>query len=134
EARSGTMVETSIEDTPLGTQRVSIYLPARFRDSRRYPLLIVHDGGDYLRYAALKTVLDNLIHRLEVAPLVVALTHPCDRIGEYPNNPSHAAYIAEHLLPFMETRYPLYKTPAARCLMGASFGGVASLSTAWRYP
>ena len=33
----------------------------------RYPLLIVHDGGDYLQYAAAKTVLDNLIHRLDVA-------------------------------------------------------------------
>lgn len=134
EARPGTMVETQLENTPLGTQRVSIYLPARFRESRRYPLLIVHDGGDYMRYAALKTVLDNLIHRLEVAPLVAAVTHPGDRIGEYPNNPLHAAFIAEHLLPFMESRYPLYAAPAARCLMGASFGGVASLSTAWRYP
>jgi enterochelin esterase-like enzyme len=34
----------------------------------------------------------------------------------------------------MEKQFPLYGTPATRCLMGASFGGVASLSTAWRYP
>ena len=26
-----------------------------------------HDGGDYLNYAGIKTVLDNLIHRLEMA-------------------------------------------------------------------
>jgi enterochelin esterase-like enzyme len=30
----------------------------------RYPLLIVHDGGDYLDYASMKIVLDNLIHDL----------------------------------------------------------------------
>ena len=47
-----------------GTRRVTLYRPARFRKTRRYPLLLVHDGGDYLAYAALKTVLDNLIHRL----------------------------------------------------------------------
>lgn len=134
EARPGTLVDATLEATPLGTRPVTIYLPARFRESRRYPLLIVHDGGDYLRYAALKTVLDNLIHRLEVAPVIAALTHPGDRMVEYPNDPKHAAFLAEHLLPFMEKRYPLYEAPGARCLMGASFGGVASLSTAWRYP
>ena len=38
-----------------------------------YPLLVVHDGSDYLRYASMQTVLDNLIHRLEMAEVVVAL-------------------------------------------------------------
>ena len=27
----------------------AIYLPARYRETRRYPLLVVHDGGDYVR-------------------------------------------------------------------------------------
>ena len=44
-----------------------LYLPARYSTAQRYPLLVVHDGGDYLHYAAMKTVLDNLIHRLDVA-------------------------------------------------------------------
>ena len=47
----------------------ALYLPARFRRTRRYPLLVVHDGHDYLRYAALGTILDNLIHRLEIPEL-----------------------------------------------------------------
>ena len=34
--------------------RVGIYLPARFRRTRRYPLLVVHDGHDYLRYAGMQ--------------------------------------------------------------------------------
>jgi hypothetical protein len=129
------MKEMLFKETKLGgPRRVSVYLPARFRESRRYPLLIVHDGGDYMRYASLQTVLDNLIHRLEVAPLVVALTHPGDRLSEYPNHPGHAAFIAEQVLPEMKAKFPLYDAPASRCLMGASFGGVAALATAWRYP
>ena len=32
------------------TRPLSVYLPARFRRTRRYPLLIVHDGEDYLRF------------------------------------------------------------------------------------
>ena len=135
EALEGSIKEMIFKETALGgPRRVSVYLPARFRESRRYPLLIVHDGADYMRYAALQTVLDNLIHRLEVAPLVVALTHPGDRLSEYPNHPGHAKFIAEQLLPEMQAKFPLFDAPASRCLMGASFGGVASLATAWRYP
>jgi len=135
DARKGTIKEMLFAQTTLGgPRRVSVYLPARFRETRRYPLLIVHDGGDYMRYASLQTVLDNLIHRLEVAPLIVALTHPGDRLSEYPNNAHHSAFIAQQVLPEMQAKFPLYEAPASRCLMGASFGGVAALATAWRYP
>lgn len=134
DVRQGTLEEYVLEQTPLGPQRVSVYLPARFHPDRRYNLLIVHDGGDYMAYASLKTVLDNLIHQLDVAPLIVAMTHPQDRMRQYPNDDRHAAFIAETLLDWMEQRYPTYGTPQSRCLMGASFGGVASLRTAWRYP
>ena len=135
EARPGTIETITFVQTPWGDERrVDLYLPARFRRSRRYPLLIVHDGGDYLRFAELKTVLDNLIHRGEVAPLVVALSYPHDRMVEYPNDPLHADFLVNHVVPTLERRLPLYGTPAQRCLMGASFGGVASLSVAWRNP
>ena len=45
------------------TRSMHVYLPARFRKTRRYPLLFVHDGHDYLRYASLGAILDNLIDR-----------------------------------------------------------------------
>ena len=48
-------------------RKVTLYLPARFQVAARYPLLVVHDGGDFLEYGSVKTVLDNLIHRLDVA-------------------------------------------------------------------
>lgn len=135
DAREGALHEVVLTVTPWNSPRtVTVYTPARFRKSRRYPLLVVHDGGDYLKFARMKVVLDNLIHRLEVAPMVVAFTHPHDRMTEYPDDPKHQSFIVDHLVPFMEANYPLYKTPAQRCLMGASFGGVASLSTAWRHP
>jgi len=135
EARQGTLEELWLQQTPFGEPRkVTVYLPARFRPSRRYSLLVVHDGGDFLRYASFRQVLDNLIHRLEVAPMIVALTHPGDRLTEYPDDPRHAAMICEVLVPELESRYPLMPVPSARGLVGASFGAVASLAAAWRYP
>lgn len=135
EARPGALETFRLRSAALGrTEEVRIYLPARFRSTRRYPLLVVHDGEDYLRYSALRTVLDNLIHRNEVAPTVVALTQSRDRLREYAADERHARFLAEELVPALEARYPLAKGAAQRALAGASFGAVASLSTAWRYP
>jgi enterochelin esterase-like enzyme len=117
-----------------GQRRVTLYRPARFRDSRRYPLLVVHDGRDYERYASLTTVLDNLIHRLDIAGLVVALTQPPNRTEQYRDSAEHARYIAQELVPALERDLPLIGSSEGRGLMGASLGAVASLSTAIRYP
>ena len=138
EARPGSLVDMVVPSRALRRDcAVTLYLPARFRRAdpeTRYPLLIVHDGGDYLRYADAKTVLDNLIHRLDVAELVVAFIYPGDRLAEYANSAAHARYLTAELLPRLEAELPLAGTPSGRCLMGSSFGAVASLSTAYRYP
>lgn len=131
----GTLEERVMASRALdGQRRVTIYRPARFRESRKYPLLVVHDGDDYLRFANLKHVLDNLIHELDIPAMVVALTHPPDRLEQYRDSAQHAQYIAEELVPSLEAELPLLGTPEGRGLMGASLGAVASLSTAIRYP
>jgi enterochelin esterase-like enzyme len=135
EARPGSLVDMVVPSRALRRDaRVTLYLPARFRRSAQYPLLIVHDGGDYLGYADAKTVLDNLIHRLDVAELVAAFVYPGDRLAEYANSAAHARYLTAELLPRLEAELPLVAKPGGRCLMGSSFGAVASLATAYRYP
>lgn len=133
--RGGSLLDLEVESAVFGDQRaVEIYLPARRRRRRRYPLLIVHDGGDYLRYASLKTVLDNLIDAREIPPLIVALTSSPERLVEYAADPRHGAFLVDELLPRLESKLPLIDDPASRGLMGASFGAVAALATAWRRP
>jgi len=134
-ARPGHLERFTIHSQAFGGDRTGLlYLPARFRRSRHYPLLVVHDGEDYLNYAGMKVILDNLLHRLEIPDLIVAFVNSPDRIREYPNNEIHARFVTEELLPFVGQHYPLIDDPHARCLMGASFGGVASFSVANRYP
>ncbi|MGB3258488.1 MAG: alpha/beta hydrolase-fold protein [Ornithinimicrobium sp.] len=111
-----------------------VYLPARYRPSSAYPLLVVHDGDDYLNYAAMQTVLDNLIHRLDMAETVVVFSNPGERLREYPNSAAHARHLSAELVPYLSDRLSLIDRPDARCLMGASFGAMASLSTAYRKP
>jgi enterochelin esterase-like enzyme len=135
EARPGTLEPWVVKSKAFNdTRAFAVYYPARYRKTRRYPLIWVHDGPDYLRFANLRTVLDNLIHRLEIPGVIVALSGSPNRIGEYANDERHARFVAEEAIPDLEARLPLIGKPRGRCLMGASFGGVASLSTAVRYP
>ena len=135
EARPGSLEELVVPSDGLGRDaRVTLYLPARFRRTRRYPLLLVHDGGDFLAYGGMQTVLDNLFHRLDVAEMLVAFLHPGERLVEYADHPGHARFLAEELTPRLERDWPLAGDPAERGIMGASFGALASLAAAARYP
>ncbi|HSR66892.1 MAG TPA: alpha/beta hydrolase-fold protein [Acidobacteriota bacterium] len=135
DARPGAIDDISMHSKIFASdRRFRLYLPARYRRSRNYPLLIVHDGNDYLNFASLQTVLDNLIHRLEIPPLIAALTHSSDRLVEYAADLRHADHLAHELLPYLEKRLPLVRRPEGRGLMGASFGAVAALHAAWTHP
>jgi len=134
-ARAGIVDEIAVPSEALRDDRhVAVYVPARFRRNRRYPLLVVHDGYDYLRYANLQAVLDNLIHRLEIPPLIAALTQSANRLEEYAGHDAHSRFVAVELPERLQHSFPLHASPAARGLMGASFGAVASLHAAWRHP
>ena len=135
QARRGQIERWSLASEAFGDERaVNVYSPARMRRTRSYPLLIVHDGPDYLRFSSLETVLDNLIHRLEIPPMVVCLLQTSDRLREYADDERHARFLATELVPELERRYPLVHAAHSRCLVGASFGAVASLAAAWRHP
>lgn len=135
DVREGELVADRIDSQVFrGSRDLQVYLPARYRANRRYPLLIVHDGLDYVKFAALKVVLDNLIEALEIPTLIAALIQSPDRLKEYGADDRHARFLGEELLPFMASKYPLIDEPRARGVMGASFGGVASLHAAWRNP
>ena len=135
DTRSGTLTGFQMHSEAFDSQRnIQVYLPARFKRRRSYPLLVVHDGADYLHYANFKTVLDNLIHSLEIPPMIVAMTQSPDRLIEYTGDQRHALFIGDELLREMNAKFPLIDSNGARGLMGASLGGVATLHTAHQYP
>ena len=115
DARPGELVELTVPSRALGRDaQVTLYLPARFRRTATYPLLVVHDGDDFLQYAAVKTVLDNLIHRLDVAETVVAFLQPGDRLDEYANSAAHSRFLTEELVPSWRPAAAGRASPPAR--------------------
>jgi enterochelin esterase-like enzyme len=134
-AVSGELVDLRLPSRALRREaHVTLYIPSRMRRDRRMPLLVVHDGGDFLRFSSMATVLDNLMHRRLMADCVVAFTHPGDRLREYAASAAHSRFLTTELIPQVEGSLQLAGEPRGRVLMGASFGGVAALSAAVRAP
>jgi enterochelin esterase family protein len=114
-----------------GDRKVTLYLPNGFDRSKTYPLVFVHDGGDYLTFGSMALVLDNLIRWKVIPPLVAAFSWPGNRLHEYAAIEDHAGFVVEEALPRILGAYPISGT---RLVMGASLGAVAALHTAWRHP
>jgi len=134
-SRRGTLVEGTLRSQAWGDERsYHVYVPAEARPGKEYPLLVVHDGKDFLNYARMGVLLDNLIHRHEVAPLIVCFTSGVDRNREYAANPRQADFLARDLVPHLRGRFPVLPGPEFNGLMGASFGAVSSLYAATRHP
>ncbi|MBT8249063.1 MAG: prolyl oligopeptidase family serine peptidase, partial [Acidimicrobiia bacterium] len=113
------------------TRRAHVYLPASDVDGP-WPLLVAHDGCEYTEYAALTTVLDNLIAEGEIPPVACVLSDPGDRMAEYTGDDRHAEHIVHELIPAVAGQITV--DPNRMVALGASLGGVASLHAAWRHP
>lgn len=130
-APEGTLVRSTIDSEAYGYLcPVNWYYPATGSVGPR-PLLVVHDGSDFVRHAGLLDVLDNLIAERVIPPVVVALVDPGDRMSEYSDDPRHAAFVAEIVREAI-THHGVNADPADHAYLGASLGGVAALSAAWR--
>ena len=134
-APAGRIEEIGVASAAFGeTRGVRVYLPAGHDAGRAYPLVVVHDGDDYVAYADLPVVLDNLIDEGAIPPVIVALVQTRDRLGEYSGSRAHARFLVQELLPALGARWRIAAAAEERVLLGASLGAVASLSTAFRFP
>ena len=134
-APAGSIEAIDVESAIFGETRAErLYLPASHVPGEPLPLLIVHDGHDFVDYADLGICLDNLIHAGDIPPLVAALVQSGARMDEYPRGRRHARYLVDELLPAVESRHAIASEPSRRVLLGASLGAVAALATLFRYP
>lgn len=134
----GTLEEVRFESEILGLERlVTVYLPHGYGDSdRSYPLLVVHDGADWLEKGLMANTLDNLIGS-RIRPVVVAFLKARDEWWLEAGGTATAAHVdmlTSELVPLLEERYRLEKGPESRALMGNTGWGLTSAYAALRHP
>lgn len=134
----GTLFDTTMASPTLNNSRtVRVYLPAGYElNTARYPVVLFHDGLDYLALGSAANVLDNLIHQGRIPPCVAVFVPAVNRSPEYAGAQidSYTDFIVNTVMHWVDTRFRTRSDPAARAVMGASNGGNISLYMAMKHP
>ena len=144
EVRHGTFDQSKI--FPGTTRDYWVYVPNGLDPARPAPVMIFQDG---LQYSA-TNVLNNLIHKREIPPLVGIFVQPgvvkaiatnaLDRFNrsyEYDGlGDSYARFLLEELLPYVTAQHGLNLSTNGndRGIAGASSGAICAFTAAWERP
>jgi len=140
----------------LGNSRtVLVFLPPGYEENpeARYPVLYMHDGQNLFdaatSFIGIEWNVDETVTRMieggEVRPLiVVGVENTSQRAFEYTPVPDrargggggelHARFLVEEVKPFIDRTYRTMPDAQSTGIMGSSFGGLASIYTAWTHP
>ncbi len=111
-----------------------IYLPNGCEKENVTHVLYAMDGSDYLNHGKINLVLDYLIHRGEIPPIIAVLADPNDRNKEYTINRSYYSYTIKELIPYVEANYLNLKNNPERSIIGVSWGGLTAIYLAANAP
>jgi predicted alpha/beta superfamily hydrolase len=134
-------------------RKISVYVPAAYRDGTKAPILIIHDGPGQL--GLVRNALDNLTISKDpkrMLPAFVAIavenggndSKKSERGLEYDTMSDRLArFIYEEVLPAVAKnpairaaypRFALTENPWGRAVIGCSSGGAAALTMGWFRP
>ena len=136
---AGKVDEFQFESEMLGnTRTIRVYTPPGYDadGDKLYPLLLVHQGGEWIQKGQLTGTLDNLIGE-SVEPVVVAFIDPLRRWWLESGGTGTDAYLdmlCEELLGELHFRYQLSDAPSDRALMGTRGFGLTAAYGALRHP
>jgi enterochelin esterase family protein len=135
---AGQVIEHTLHSLELHQARpLFVYLPPGYTADQPggYPLVLFHDGGDYLTHAHAATVLDNSIADGVVPPLIAVFAPPVHRTQEYSaTSDPYLRFCTEELPAFLRAQYAVAADPRRWATMGASLGGLIAVYLAWRRP
>ncbi|MGH9563974.1 MAG: alpha/beta hydrolase, partial [Terracidiphilus sp.] len=126
----------------------ALYVPAQYDAAKATPFMIFLDGGQAISALHVPTVLDNLIAKHELPPMIAIFVDPgvlpalsdqdqsrYNRIFEYDSlTPRFSEFLLNGLIPAVQKNYNLSKNPDDRGLSGVSTGAVGAFAAAWNRP
>ncbi len=114
-----------------------VYTPAGYSEqSEKYPWLMMLDGGAYLDLGT-ACILDNLIAAQKIPPMAAIFVENyahATRHIESSCNPLFARFLAEELVPWIQSKYHLSRYAEQAIIGGDSYTALSSTFAAWKYP
>jgi enterochelin esterase-like enzyme len=130
------IAETVISRQLLGPRRVWIYLPSGYAAATDtlYPVIYVLDGGNYVEKMDVPRVLDRLIARKAIPPVIAVFSEPGDRQEEYSRNQRWRDFITAELVPQIDRRFRTFPAPDHRIIFGSSLAAYGAVDLAVEFP
>ncbi len=108
-----------------------VYLPEGYDSGADHPVIFLTDGQNYLSRGRMPDILDTLIGRDEIEPLIAVFVDardPADlqsnrRNSQFFCNADYLKFYINELIPAVEKNYPVAANREGRTIMGLSFGG-----------
>jgi enterochelin esterase family protein len=97
------------------------------------PVVVVFDGRLYKDLLKFPEILDYLISQGQIPPVAALLVDNPDR-SELLCRDEFADHMANTVMPWLRSLYPVASDPDQNILLGSSFGGLAALFLGLRYP
>jgi enterochelin esterase family protein len=135
----GTISNHTISSTILGNSRsIRVYLPPSYATAvaDSFPVVLFHDGLDYINLMKVNNVLDYLISENHIRPVIAVFVPPVNRDDEYAFNKTSQfeSFIIAELMPVIDAQYRTRKDPASRAMIGSSYGGLISTQICYNRP
>ncbi len=118
----------------LGYQvQYKVYTPWNYEQLNSLKTIYVTDGHEYAdqKLGAMVSVLDNLIHSGKIEPVIAVFIDPRNpsnlqqnrRMTEYAANSRFANFVADELVPVIDSNWKTNADPSTRGILGTSMGG-----------
>lgn len=134
----GALHDTICASDALGnSRRVTVYTPPLYEASRdSFPVILFHDGLEYISLAQANNVIDYLIWKRRIPPIIALFVPPVDRTPEYVTSQINqfSQFVVNELMPSFDANYRTRRNPPSRAVLGASNGGNISLWLGFNYP
>jgi enterochelin esterase family protein len=119
-------------------RKIGVYTPPGYQTAgQAYGLLLAFDGEAYTTRVPTPVILDNLLARELLPPLVAVFignAKPSRRNEELSCNVAFADFLAKELVPWVRHNYRVTTDPKQTIIAGSSLGGLAASFTALRHP
>ncbi|MCW1097391.1 enterochelin esterase [Streptomyces coelicoflavus] len=129
----------TMDSAVLGTRHhVSVHTPPGYTDDGdEYHVFLLFDGWSYYNFAAITTVMDNLLYAGRIPPYVLVMHTNEDqeiRARELTCHDPFNAYLNQELMPWVHANYHITSDPAKTVVGGSCFGALAAMYAAHRAP
>lgn len=120
------------------TRDIFVYTPPNYQpDGQPYHLVILFDGEAYTQLVPTPTILDNMIAKGAIPPVVAVMISSINqeaRNQELPCNPIFIEFLVKELMPWIHKQFNVTSNPAHTLIGGSSYGGLAATYAGMQYP